>query len=127
MIDRVRGRHTLEGLLVDPIEGAFPGALVVEDGLVAEVRRVDGGARTPLVFPGFVDLQVYDPGEARLAGVTGYLLATRTVAEVDDHDLGGPGEITCVIQAKYEDALHGRAPEYREWLDVVEQPSKVTS
>jgi N-acetylglucosamine-6-phosphate deacetylase len=84
MIDRVGGRHTLEGLLVDPIEGAFAGELVVEDGLVTEVRRVDGGARAPLVFPGFVDLQVYDPGEARLAGVTGYLLATRTVAEVDD-------------------------------------------
>ncbi len=30
-------------------------------------------------------------------------------------------------QAKYEDALHGRAQEYLEWLDIVEQPSKVTS
>jgi hypothetical protein len=35
--------------------------------------------------------------------------------------------MTRVIQAKFEDALHGRAPEYLEWLDVVEQPSKVTS
>ena len=31
-----------------------------------------------------------------------------------------------MIQAKFEDALHGRAPEYAEWLDLVEQPSKVT-
>ena len=31
-----------------------------------------------------------------------------------------------MIQAKFEDALHGRAPEYPEWLDLVEQPSKVT-
>ena len=47
--------------------------------------------------------------------------------EVDDHDLGEPGEITRVIQAKLDDALHGRAQEYSEWLDVVEQPSKVTT
>ena len=24
------------------------------------------------------------------------------------------------IQAKFEDALHGRAPEYAEWLDLVD-------
>jgi len=84
MIDRVGGRHTLEGLLVDPIEGAFAGELVVEDGSIAEVRRVEGGAEEPLVFPGFLDLQVYDPAGLGSTGVTGYLLATRTVAEVDD-------------------------------------------
>jgi hypothetical protein len=49
------------------------------------------------------------------------------VREVDDHALGDPGEITRVIQAKFEDALHGRAQEYLEWLDIVEQPSRVTS
>ncbi len=53
--------------------------------------------------------------------------------EVDDHPLGEPGEITRVIQAKFEDALHGRAEEYLEWLDFVEvpagadEPSKVSS
>jgi N-acetylglucosamine-6-phosphate deacetylase len=84
MIDRVRSRHTLEGLLVDPIEGPFPGALVVEDGVIAAVERREGGAEAPLVFPGFIDLQVYDPARLAAAGVTGYLLATRTVAAVDD-------------------------------------------
>jgi N-acetylglucosamine-6-phosphate deacetylase len=84
MIDRVRSRHTLEGVLVDPIEGSFPGALVVEDGLIAEVKRREDGAEEMLVFPGFVDLQVYDPSELAATGVTGYLLATRTVQEVDD-------------------------------------------
>ena len=38
--------------------------------------------------------------------------------EIDDHEIGEPGEITRVIQAKFEDALHGRAQEYPEWLDV---------
>lgn len=84
MIDRVRSRNTLEGLVVDPIEGAFPGALVLENGLIAEVERREGGAVEQLLFPGFVDLQVYDPSELAATGVTGYLLATRTVEEVAD-------------------------------------------
>jgi branched-chain amino acid aminotransferase len=62
--------------------------------------------------------------EVFLTGTAAELVPVR---EVDDIDLGGPGELTRVIQAKYEDALHGRAPEYLEWLDLVEQPSKVTS
>ena len=28
-----------------------------------------------------------------------------------------------MIQAKFEDALHGRAEEYLEWLDFVEVPA----
>ena len=41
--------------------------------------------------------------------------------------LGDPGEITRVIQAKFEDALHGRAEEYLEWLDLVEEPAALSS
>ena len=48
------------------------------------------------------------------------------VREIDGHELGDPGEVTLQIQAKFDDALHGRAQEYAEWLDLVEQPSKVT-
>ena len=70
MIDRVRGRHTLEGLLVDPIEGCFTGELLVEDGVIAAVERRDGGAEEPLVFPGFIDLQVYDPAGLATTGVS---------------------------------------------------------
>jgi N-acetylglucosamine-6-phosphate deacetylase len=80
----VRSGHTLEGLLVDPIEGPFPGALVVQDGTIAEVQRREGGAAEPLVFPGFVDLHVYDASDIGATGVTGYLLAARTVQEVAD-------------------------------------------
>ena len=46
--------------------------------------------------------------------------------EIDGHELGDPGEVTMQIQAKFEDALHGRAPEYAEWLDLVDIPSKVS-
>ena len=47
--------------------------------------------------------------------------------EIDDHPIDAPGEITKVIAAKFDDALHGRAPEYAEWLDPVDEPSKVAS
>ncbi len=68
--------------------------------------------------------ELYVAEEAFLVGTAAELVPVR---EIDDHDLGGPGEITRVLQAKYEDALHGRAQEYLEWLDIVEQPSRVTS
>ena len=81
MIDRVRSRHTLEGLLVDPIEGPFAGGALRRGR--AHRRRSSGGRaerRSRSSFPGFVDLQVYDAADAPASGVTGYLLATRTVA-----------------------------------------------
>lgn len=84
MIDRVRSRHTLEGLVVDPVEGAFPGAVVIEGERIAAIERRDGGAEEPLLFPGFVDLHVYDPRGLAASGVTGYLLATRTLVEPSD-------------------------------------------
>jgi branched-chain amino acid aminotransferase len=67
--------------------------------------------------------ELYLAEEAFLVGTAAELVPIR---EIDDHPLGGPGEVTQVIQAKFEDALHGRAQEYAEWLDLVDQPSKVT-
>ncbi|MGH2987113.1 MAG: branched-chain amino acid transaminase [Solirubrobacterales bacterium] len=61
--------------------------------------------------------ELYLAEEIFLCGTAAELVPVR---EVDDHDLGEPGEITRVVQAKFEDALHGRAPEYAEWLDLVE-------
>jgi branched-chain amino acid aminotransferase len=68
--------------------------------------------------------ELYLAEEAFLCGTAAELVPLR---EVDGHELGEPGEITKVIQAKFDDALRGRAPEYAEWLDVVELPSKVTT
>lgn len=68
--------------------------------------------------------ELYLAEEIFLCGTAAELVPVR---EVDDREVGEPGEITRVIQAKFEDALHGRAQEYAEWLDPVEQPSKVTS
>lgn len=66
--------------------------------------------------------ELYLADEVFLTGTAAELVPVR---EVDDHSLGEPGEITRVIQAKFEDALHGRADEYLEWLDFVEAPAGV--
>jgi branched-chain amino acid aminotransferase len=68
--------------------------------------------------------ELYMAEEMFLTGTAAELVPVR---EVDDHEVGEPGEITRVIQAKFDDALHGRAQEYLEWLDFVEVPSRVTS
>jgi branched-chain amino acid aminotransferase len=73
--------------------------------------------------------ELYLADEVFLTGTAAELVPVRSV---DDHELGEPGEITRVIQAKFEDALHGRAEEYLEWLDFVDvsagtgEPSKVS-
>lgn len=77
------GRHTLEGLLVDPIDGARPGRLTIEDGLIVEV--VEGVADPgPMLFPGFLDLQVYEARDLVSTGVTGYLQTARRPQESPD-------------------------------------------
>ena len=66
--------------------------------------------------------ELYLAEEIFLTGTAAELVPVR---EIDDHNLGEPGEITRHVQAKYEDALYGRAEEYLEWLDFVEQPAPV--
>jgi N-acetylglucosamine-6-phosphate deacetylase len=80
----VPSRHTLEGLLVDPIEGPFPGEVDFEAGTIVAVRNRADGAVEPLVFPGFIDLHVYEPEGISAQGVTGYLLTTRGVVDPSD-------------------------------------------
>src|SRR3954453_7986885 len=74
--------------------------------------------------------ELYLAEEIFLTGTAAELVPVR---EVDDHKIGEPGEITRHVQAKFIDALYGRAEEYLEWLDFVEvpagadEPSKVSS
>jgi branched-chain amino acid aminotransferase len=65
--------------------------------------------------------ELYLAEEVFLTGTAAELVPVR---EIDHHDLGEPGEITRVIQDKFEDAVHGRAEEYLEWLDVIEAPAE---
>jgi N-acetylglucosamine-6-phosphate deacetylase len=80
----VIGRHTLGGVLVDPIDGARPGRLIIEDELIAAVEEDPGEAPERLVFPGFVDLQVYEPAGIAATGVTGYLQAGQEPVSTGD-------------------------------------------
>ena len=67
--------------------------------------------------------ELYMAEEVFLSGTAAELVPVR---EIDDHDLGEPGEVTRHIQAKFEDALNGRAEEYLEWLDIIEAPESGT-
>ena len=55
--------------------------------------------------------------------LTGTAAELTPVREIDDHLLGPPGEVTRAVQSVFEDALHGRAERYREWLDPVPVPA----
>jgi branched-chain amino acid aminotransferase len=56
--------------------------------------------------------------------LTGTAAELTPLREIDDIEIGPPGEITRQIQRVFDDALHGRAERYREWLDHVQVPSK---
>jgi branched-chain amino acid aminotransferase len=56
--------------------------------------------------------------------LTGTACELTPLREIDDIEIGPPGPITREIQRVFHDALHGRAPQYAEWLDVVPVPSK---
>jgi branched-chain amino acid aminotransferase len=61
--------------------------------------------------------------EVFLTGTAAELTPMRSIDDIDIGD-GRPGEITRAIQSVFEDALHGRAERYREWLDVVQVPAR---
>ncbi len=126
-------------------EGSGENVFVVRDGVLATPGQanaiLDGITRASVVqIAGDLGYRVEERAIARaelyLADevfLTGTAAELVPVREIDDHAIGEPGEITRVIQAKLDDALHGRAEEYLEWLDFVEvsaeadRPSKVSS
>ena len=59
--------------------------------------------------------------EVFMTGTAAELVPLR---EIDDIEIGPPGPITRHIQGTFDDALHGRAAQYAEWLDVVPVPSE---
>ncbi len=69
--------------------------------------------------------EMYLADEVFMSGTAAELVPVR---EVDDHQVGTgePGEITRVLQAAFDDAIHGRSERYREWLDVVDAPALQT-
>src|SRR4051795_2788370 len=70
--------------------------------------------------------ELYLADEIFLTGTAAELVPVR---EIDDHPIadGQPGEITRAVQQGFDDALHGRAERYREWLDPVEVPARAVT
>jgi branched-chain amino acid aminotransferase len=62
--------------------------------------------------------ELYLADEVFMTGTAAELVP---VVEIDDHPIGAgaPGEITKVLGAAFDDAIHGRSEHYHEWLDVV--------
>jgi branched-chain amino acid aminotransferase len=58
--------------------------------------------------------------------LTGTATEVAPLREIDDIPIGDgtPGPITRQIQRVFDDALHGRAAQYAEWLDVVPVPTR---
>jgi len=126
-----------EAILLDDhghvCEGTGENIYIVRDGEIATPAQhnsiLDGVTRRSL-FQIARDLgytvierdvaraELYLADEVFLSGTAAELVPVR---EVDDHAVGtgGPGEITRVLQAAFDDAIHGRSERYREWLDVV--------
>lgn len=59
--------------------------------------------------------------EVFLSGTAAELTPVR---EIDNIEIGPPGEITRAIQQAFEDALHGRSERYQDWLDFVPIPAQ---
>jgi branched-chain amino acid aminotransferase len=108
-----------EGVIVTP-----PHTASILDGITRKsVIQIARDLGYQVVERDIARAELYLAEEVFVTGTAAELVPVR---EIDDHRLGGPGELTTHVQAKFEDALHGRAQEYAEWLDVVTERSKVT-
>jgi len=129
-----------EAILLDErgfvCEGSGENIFVVKDGKVITPPQVaailDGISRksvmTILEDFGYTVIErdlarseLYLADEVFMCGTAAEVVPVR---EIDDHPLGEPGEVTRMVQAKFNDAIYGRAPEYSEWLDLVGEPEK---
>ena len=130
-----------EAILLDEhgyvCEGSGENVFVIRDGTIVTPPPTDGildginrrsivqiarDAGVPIVERSIARAELYLADEVFLTGTAAELVPVR---EIDDHRVGSgePGPITRQLQKVFEDALHGRDPRYREWLDVVELPA----
>jgi len=133
-----------EAILLDEqghvCEGSGENIFVVRDGVIATPPQtagiLDGINRKSamqiardlgfeVVERDIARAELYLADEIYLTGTAAELVPVR---EVDDHQVGEgkPGEITRAVSQVFEDALLGRAEQYREWLDPVEVPARIS-
>jgi branched-chain amino acid aminotransferase len=138
-IESKRGGYE-EAILLDDkghvCEGTGENVFVVKDGVLATPPQtasiLDGISRKSIIeIAGDLGLEAVERDIARAELILAdevFLVGTAAeltpVREIDDIEIGAPGEITCQLQRIYDDALHGRAEQYAKWLDVVPVPSQ---
>lgn len=126
-----------EGILLDEhgnvCEGTGENIFVVRDGAISTppltASILDGINRKSaiqiardlgyeLVERDITRAELYLADEVYVTGTAAELTPIR---EIDDHAVGDgkPGPVTKAVQSAFEDALYGRAPQYRDWLDPV--------
>ena len=108
-----------EGVIVTP-----PQTASILDGISRKsVIRIARDLGFEVVERDLGRAELYLAEELFMCGTAAELVPVR---EVDDHAIGGGerGPVTRAVQATYEDALLGRDPRYRDWLDVVPVPSR---
>lgn len=132
-----------EAILLDDhghvCEGSGENIFVVRDGVIhtppqtasildginrRAVMQIARDLGFELVERDIARAELYLADEIFLTGTAAELVPVR---EVDDRPVGDgtPGEITRAVQSAFDDALHGRAERYREWLDPVEVPARI--
>ncbi len=122
-------------------EGTGENIFVVRDGRIVTPPQTAGildgiSRRSIITIAGDLGYEVVERDLARaelyladevfLSGTAAELVP---VCEIDDQVVGSGarGEVTAAVQAVFFDALHGRSERYREWLDVVNVPSRAAT
>jgi branched-chain amino acid aminotransferase len=138
-VESVKGGYD-EGILLDDkghvCEGTGENVFVVKDGQIVtppQTASILDGINRKSVIQIARDLghEVVERDVARaelaLADevfLTGTAAEIVPMREIDDIEIGPPGPVTRAVQEVFDDALHGRAPQYAEWLDLV--PERIT-
>jgi branched-chain amino acid aminotransferase len=131
-----------EAILLDDLghvsEGTGENVFVVKDGVISTPPQtagiLDGINRKScmqIVRDLGFELVERDIARAELAladevFLTGTACELTPLVEIDDIAIGEgePGPVTRQVQQLFDDAAHGRAPQYAEWLDLVPVPSR---
>src|SRR5215208_2554371 len=140
-IESLKGGYE-EAILLDDegnvCEGSGENLFVVSDGVIytpgqtssildgitrKSVMDIAGNLGHEIVERHLARAELYLADEVFCCGTAAEIVPIR---EIDDHTIGTgePGPVTRGVQAVYEDAITGRADRYREWLDVVQVPSR---
>jgi branched-chain amino acid aminotransferase len=142
VLAKIESKHSgyEEAILLDHrgnvCEGTGENVFVVKDGTIAtpphSASILDGINRKSVIeIARDLGYRVVERDIARAELVladevflTGTAAELTPVRQIDDIEIGPPGEITRQLQQVFDDALHGRIERYAGWLDVVQVPSK---